>query len=92
MHDKIFENQKQMSAEKYVEFAEEIGLDLERFKKDVASSEVKGRIDADKKEAQKLGNTGTPGFFINGKFLAGAKPFDAFKEIIDAELAAKKKT
>jgi protein-disulfide isomerase len=90
MHDKIFENQKQMSPEKYVEFAGELGLDVEQFKKDVASAEVKSRIDADKKEAAKLGSTGTPGFFVNGLFLRGAKPFEAFKEIIDKELDREK--
>jgi len=91
MHDKIFENQKQMSPEKYLEFAEELGLDMEQFKQDIASAEVKSRIDADKKEAEKLRNTGTPGFFVNGFFLRGAKPFEAFKEVIDKELADKKK-
>ena len=36
-----------------------------------------------------MGNRGTPGFFINGRILRGAKPFDAFKAIIDEELASK---
>jgi protein-disulfide isomerase len=31
--------------------------------------------------------TGTPAFFVNGRFLSGAKPFDAFKLVIDEELA-----
>ncbi len=91
MHDKIFEKQREMSPEKYLEYAAELQLDVEKFKKDLASAEVKSRIDADVQEAGKLGNTGTPGFYINGKFLSGAKPFPAFKEVIDAELAAKKK-
>ena len=47
MHDKIFEHQQEMSPEKYVGYATEIGLDVEQFKKDVASPEVKSRIDAD---------------------------------------------
>ena len=33
-----------------------------------------------------LGITGTPGFLINGRYLSGARPFDSFKEMIDAEL------
>jgi protein-disulfide isomerase len=91
MHDKIFANQKQMSPEKYTEYATELGLDVEQFEKDMASAEVKSRVDADKKEAAKLGSTGTPAFFINGLNLRGAKPFEAFKEVIDKELAKKKK-
>ncbi len=91
MHDKIFEKQREMSPEKYLEYAAELSLDIEQFKKDLTSAEVKSRIDADTKDAQKVGATGTPAFFVNGFFLNGAKPFEAFKEIIDKELASKKK-
>ena len=91
MHDKIFADQKAMSPEKYVEYATELELDVDQFQKDVASADVKKKVDADKKEAAKLGSSGTPGFFINGLNLKGAKPFEAFKEVIDKELAAKKK-
>lgn len=91
MHDKIFADQKQMSPEKYLEYATELELDLDQFQRDVASAEVKDRVNADKKEAAKLGSSGTPGFFINGLNLRGAKPFEAFKEVIDKELAKKTK-
>jgi protein-disulfide isomerase len=86
MHDAIFANQREMSPEKYVEYAAEIGLDVEQFKRDVAAAEVKQKVDADAREAAALGVSGTPGFFINGKFLSGARPFDSFKEVIDGEL------
>ena len=86
MHDKIFENQSDLSEERFVAYAEELGLDVERFKQDMASEAVKQRVDADTQEAQELGVTGTPAFFINGKYLSGAQPFAAFKQRIDAEL------
>ena len=89
MHDKIFADQKAMSPEKYVEYATELQLDIDQFKADVASADVKQRVDADKQEAAKLGSSGTPGFFINGLNLKGAKPFEAFKEVIDKELKKK---
>jgi protein-disulfide isomerase len=92
MHDLIFANQKEMSPEKYVEYATQLELDVERFKADVESEEIKARISADKLEAAKLSASGTPTFFINGLLLSGAKPFEAFKVVIDKELAAKKKT
>jgi len=91
MHDKIFADQRGMSEAKYLTYADEIGLDVEKFKKDLVSAEVKSRIDADVQEAAKLGTSGTPGFYINGRNLSGAKPFAAFKEVIDKELAKKKK-
>lgn len=88
MHDLIFANQREMSETKYVEYAQQIGLDMDRYKSDVAASEVKAKVDADAAEAQKLGVTGTPGFFVNGRFLSGAQPFAAFKSLIDEELGA----
>ena len=86
MHDLIFSNQPEMSPEKYEEYAAAIGLDMAQFKQDIESEDVKERIDADTREAAKVGNRGTPGFFINGLPLSGAKPFEAFKAIIDEEL------
>ena len=87
MHDLIFANQRELSEAKYMEYAQKIGLDVDRFKKDLASASVKARVDADAAEARKLGVTGTPGFFVNGYFLSGAKPFSEFKRVIDAQLA-----
>lgn len=86
MHDRIFSQQREMSPEKYLEYATELGLDIEKFKKDLKSPEVASRINEDKKQAAKLGVTGTPGFFVNGRFVSGAKPFDEFKTVIDQVL------
>ena len=43
-------------------------------------------LEADMALARTLGVTGTPGFFVNGRFLSGAQPYSAFKVKIDAEL------
>lgn len=87
MHDRIFGNQQEMSPDKYLEYAQQIGLDVARFQRDFASTDVKKRIDADAEEARGFGITGTPAFFINGRYLSGAKPFEEFKTIIDEELS-----
>jgi protein-disulfide isomerase len=87
MHDLIFSNQRALSEEKYAEYATQLGLDVEKFKKDSASPEVEARIAADYAQATKLGVTGTPAFFVNGRFLSGAQPFPTFKALIDDELA-----
>lgn len=86
MHDKLFAGQRLLSEAQYATWAEEIGLDVERFKRDAASDEVKARVDADLAEAEKLGVRGTPAFFINGRYLSGAQPIASFKRIIDEEL------
>ncbi len=87
MRDLIFANQRELSKEKYIQYANELGLDIERFKKDMESDDVKKLVDTDSKQAASLGLTGTPGFFINGRYLRGAKPFEDFKALIDEELA-----
>jgi len=86
MHDRIFSNQSDLAPETFTGYAGQVGLDVDAFKKDVSSDEVKKRIDADTREAAKLGVSGTPAFFINGKYIAGAQPFEAFKQRIDEEL------
>ncbi len=87
MHDKIFENQRKLDDATYLVYAEEIGLDIPKFKKDLQSTQVKNRIGVDLAQAGKLGVTGTPAFFVNGRFLSGAQPFTSFKRLIDEELA-----
>ena len=86
-HDKLFANQQQLNLDTYKKYAKELGMDVARFEKDVTDPETKKTVDADKAEAQALGLTGTPGFFVNGRFLSGAKPFDEFAKAINAELA-----
>ena len=89
MHDKIFADQRGMSEAKYLEYAKELGLDMNKFEADLESESVAQAVENDLKMASSLGVTGTPGFFVNGRFLRGAQPFDAFKRLIDQELAKK---
>jgi protein-disulfide isomerase len=49
-------------------------------------------IDKDIEDGQKVGVSGTPAFFINGRMLSGAQPFEKFKELIDEELASAEKS
>ena len=86
MHDRIFANQAEMSPEKYRQYAKEIGLDLKRYDRDVADASLKQRIDADAEEAAKLGVSGTPAFFVNGRYIAGAVPFERIKVLLDEDL------
>ena len=86
-HDKLFANQKSLKIEALRKYAQEIGLDVSQFEKDLLDLATKKVIDTDKSEASALGVTGTPGFFVNGRFLGGAKPFAEFAKLINAELA-----
>jgi protein-disulfide isomerase len=66
--------------------AGEVGLDAKKFDECVAKNDQKS-IDKDVEDGGSIGVNGTPAFFINGRGLSGAQPFEAFKQIIDDELA-----
>jgi len=68
-------------------YAKELGLNTGKFNKCLDSGEKKTVTDKDTAYGSSLGVQGTPGFFINGQFLAGAFPFQFFKEIIDKQIA-----
>jgi protein-disulfide isomerase len=96
MHDALFE--KAGSARGalaapgvYEELAKQIGLDVEKFKKDLADAELDTMITEDQKVAAQFGAGGTPAFFVNGRFVSGAQPFEAFQAIIEEEKAKAEK-
>jgi protein-disulfide isomerase len=86
-HDVLFANSRQLSPEKFEVFATQAGLDATAFNACVADGRFDADVDRDLADARSVGVSGTPSFFINGRMLGGAQPFDAFKRIIDAELA-----
>src|SRR5262245_53665902 len=86
-HDLLFANQQKLGKDDFLRHAQELGLDMKRFQDSVSTEKGKGQVDADSAEAAALGVTGTPAFFVNGKFLSGAKPFEEFAKVINAELS-----
>jgi predicted DsbA family dithiol-disulfide isomerase len=67
-------------------FAKDLGLNVDRFKKDMAGEDCKKLLAEDQQQLSRVGVRGTPAFFINGRFLSGAQPIDRFKAVIDEEL------
>ncbi len=87
MHDKMFANQQNLQEANLEQYARDIGLNVDKWKADMGSAKVAAQIEQEQKLAASLGATGTPAFFINGRKLSGAQPVDAFKKIIDEEMA-----
>ncbi|AKF82695.1 Thioredoxin [Myxococcus fulvus] len=86
MHDKLFASQSALQVENLKKYAGELQLDQAKFDKCLDSGEKATIVKTDMADAQKVGVSGTPAFFINGVMLSGAQPFEEFKSIIDAEL------
>ena len=70
----------------FTDFAQELGLDTGRFQIDMDDAKLIARIKEETREVVAVGATGTPASFVNGKYLRGAKPFDAFKTAVDQAL------
>jgi protein-disulfide isomerase len=64
-----------------------VGLDVAKFDSCLAAGVHKTSVQRDLDEGNRLGITGTPAFFINGRTLSGAQPLEAFTRLIDEELA-----
>jgi protein-disulfide isomerase len=87
-HGKLFANQSALTPDKLNGYATEVGLDGSKFSECLAQKPHAAAIDKDIEDGQKVGVSGTPAFFVNGRMLSGAQPFEKFKELIDEELAA----
>ena len=83
MHSLIFENQRQLSPEKFTEFAEKLSLDVVQFQKDMESPETLAQINREMQEGKAADVTGTPTIFVNGKRLMN-RSLDGFKQMIEA--------
>lgn len=86
MHELLWTDIRMLTDERFEQFAVELGLNIRRFNKDRSSADLEKRIKAEQKQGQKVGARGTPAFFINGRFLSGAQPQDAFERVIKEEL------
>ncbi|MGB5685432.1 MAG: thioredoxin domain-containing protein [Candidatus Electrothrix sp.] len=89
MHDALFAVSKQLSEETIEKAAKDIGLDMEKFNKDLASPTVQDKLKKDMADAGKASVSGTPTLFINGRQVKG-RGANVLQDMIDQELAPKK--
>ncbi|MGF1469091.1 MAG: DsbA family protein [Sandaracinaceae bacterium] len=87
MHDLLFENQRQLGDEDLRRYAEQLGLDMTRFNRAMEEHTHRETVQQDQQAASSVGASGTPYFFINGRELRGAQPFERFQAIVDEEIA-----
>jgi len=84
--DALFANPGKLQPDDLKQHAFELGLKMQRFEDDLDDPATKSTIEADMAEAVAIDLTATPGFFINGHYIRGAKPFEDFAEVINEEL------
>ena len=85
-HDRVYAAGSDASEAALGKFASEASLDKAAFDTCLASGKATRAIQKDVQEGSGHGINGTPGFFVNGRFLSGNQPLAAFERIIDDEL------
>lgn len=90
MHALLYTAAETKQLGNYDDLAKQLGLDLQRFQADMTDAALAAKLADDQKIAMQFGATGTPSFFINGRYLSGAQPLAAFEALIDEELATAK--
>ncbi len=84
-HDRLFKGG--LGQDAYLQYAQELNLDMERFRGCLQERRYRDFIEKDMGFALNLGVNSTPTFFINGIALVGAQPLSVFQDVIDRELA-----
>jgi len=86
MHDLLFKNQRALDIPDLIGYAATLKLKSEDFLSCLQSGETRPSVVASTKAGEDVGVNGTPAFFVNGRLLSGAQPYERFKEIIEYEL------
>jgi protein-disulfide isomerase len=86
-HDLLFKNQRSLERADLERYAEQLQLDMNRFRAALDQHAHADAIDADMALARTLGLTGTPSFMINGTEFVGARSYQQFAELIERVLA-----
>jgi protein-disulfide isomerase len=84
--DKGWNDSRNLSVARLEELAKQAGLAIGQFRDDMGH-ECRAMVSRDQQELHQVGVTGTPTFFINGRYLSGAQPVEAFARVIEEELA-----
>ncbi|MEO7112051.1 MAG: thioredoxin domain-containing protein, partial [Polyangiaceae bacterium] len=85
-HDALFDSNPNLKDEDLDKIAQKLGLDMDKVHNALKNHTHKAEIDADQDVGEDFAANGTPHFFINGRRLVGAQPFEKFQPIIDQEI------
>jgi protein-disulfide isomerase len=85
-HDVLFANISALGVDNLKKYATDLKLDVNQFTTCLDSGKHAAQIGKDMAEGAQAGVTGTPAFFVNGRFLSGAQPFASFQDAIEEAL------
>ena len=85
-HDEVFRNQNAIDFDSLARYAAQVGLDVDRFKTDYASPELRARAKSEAAFADRFGAQSTPAFMINGTVKMGWGSWGGFRGDVEREL------
>src|SRR6185437_14460221 len=83
MHDWLYAQEPPITEARLREFAASLGLDMERFERDLESEQTRRRVEEDISQARRNGVTGTPTIFVDGVRYDGAWDFYSMLEALE---------
>jgi protein-disulfide isomerase len=86
IHDALFANRARQTPQDLEQYAQQIGLDMNRFRKAIALEIHRDRIDSDALLAQSARLEGTPTFYVNGRLVSGAIEYEKFESLVKDEI------
>jgi NhaA family Na+:H+ antiporter len=89
MHDGIFDRDLPIRRPELIAIAGRIGVDVERFERDLDGDPVRARVDQDVVEGRENGVTGTPTLFVDGIRYDGAWDYNSMLEALERPVAAR---
>lgn len=87
MHARLFAVHGRVDRAAVELIARELGLDMIRFRGDLDAGTFHNVVVADVQDGLRIGVSGTPTFFINGRPVHGNQPLKVFVDMVDEELA-----
>ncbi len=91
MHELLLKRSPKLDKESLISYAQEIGLDVARFKEALDKKSFAPLVERDLSLARSLDLYNTPTLFINGIKVVGNRPYEYYKKIIEQELKDGKK-
>src|SRR5690606_24259265 len=82
-----FENQRALSRADLERYAARVGMDVAALGRALDDGTHRARIEEDQARASRAGARGTPGFFLNGRMLMGAQPYEELERVVREEIA-----
>jgi protein-disulfide isomerase len=88
LHDKMYQNQTALTVDNLKQYAKDLKLNTSKFNTCLDNGTYAQKVKDEETQGTSYGVEGTPATFVNGTLVSGAVPYDSFKQVIDAALAA----